>query len=399
MAAKNVLFISGSLGLGHIGRDLEIARALRNECSNIMISWIADDPATQVLLDAGEILLPEAVKMNHGNQTLDDAATDYSVNLTQWVMKMRSAWSQNTDFYAQLFEQHRFDLVIGDETYDLQIGLAETPQLKQFPFVIIYDFLGLDTVTSNPIDHLATYMTNRLWVKSLTQHPPFGDLFLFLGEKDDVPDRSFGFLLPNRRAIAKKYLDFVGYILPFNPQEYLDPLQVRASLGYSAKPLIICSIGGTAGGKPLLELCADAYPLIQNAFPDLHMVLVCGPRLSPDSIKAPSGVEVRGYVPELYKHLAASDLSIVTGGGTITLELTALQRPFIYFPFENHFEQEIDVAHRCQRHHAGVRMKYSTTTPQQLADAVIANLDTPVAYTPIATDGAQKAAKLISNLL
>ena len=399
MSAKNVLFISGSLGLGHIGRDLEIARALRNEYSNITISWIADDPATQVLQDAGEILLPEAMKMNHGNQTLDEAATDYNVNLTQWVMKMRSAWSKNTEFYSQLFEHHHFDAVIGDETYDLQIGLAENPQLKQFPFVVLYDFLGLDTVTLNPIDHLATYMTNRLWVKSLTQQPPLADLFLFIGEKEDVPNRSFGFLLPNRRDIAEKYLDFVGYILSFNPREYLDPLQVRASLGYSAKHLIICSIGGTAGGKPLLDLCAEAYPLIQSRYPDLHMVLVCGPRLSPDSITVPSEVEVRGYVPELYKHLAASDLSIVTGGGTITLELTALQRPFIYFPLEKHFEQEIDVVHRCKRHNAGVRMKYSTTTPQRLADEVVANLEKPIAYTPIATDGARKAAQLICKLL
>jgi len=104
-------------------------------------------------------------------------------------------------------------------------------------------------------------------------------------------------------------------------------------------------------------------------------------------------------VPELYKHLAASDLSIVTGGGTITLELTAVQRPFIYFPLEKHFEQEIDVVHRCRRHRAGIRMKYSTTTPQQLADTVITNLNAPVEYTTIATDGAQKAAKLIRNLL
>ena len=83
------------------------------------------------------------------------------------------------------------------------------------------------------------------------------------------------------------------------------------------------------------------------------MILVCGPRVPVDSIKAPEGVKVVGYLPNLYRHLGAADLCVVSGGGTITLELTALERPFLYFPLEQHFEQEVGVAGRCQRHRAG----------------------------------------------
>lgn len=97
------------------------------------------------------------------------------------------------------------------------------------------------------------------------------------------------------------------------------------------------------------------------------MVLVCGPRLSAGSIWAAEGIDVKGYVPELYKHLAAADICIVTGGGTITLELTALRRPFLYFPLQQHFEQELDVASRCQRQKAGVKMRFSETTPESSA--------------------------------
>ena len=57
---KRVLFISGSLGLGHIGRDLEIAKKLLKSDPEIQISWLADYPATLVLKEAGENLLPEA---------------------------------------------------------------------------------------------------------------------------------------------------------------------------------------------------------------------------------------------------------------------------------------------------------------------------------------------------
>jgi hypothetical protein len=77
------------------------------------------------------------------------------------------------------------------------------------------------------------------------------------------------------------------------------------------------------------------------------------------------------------------------GGGTTTLELTALRRPFIYFPLEGHFDQRIHVASRIERHRAGVRLEFSETTPEHLASMVLANLGAEVDYPPIALNGAQ----------
>ena len=129
-----------------------------------------------------------------------------------------------------------------------------------------------------------------------------------------------------------------------------------------------------------------------------RMILVCGPRLANDSMKVPDGVEVRGYVPALYEHFAASDLAIVQGGATSTLELTALNRPFLFFPIEGHFEKA-HVAERLARHKAGVRMSYVKTTPESLAEAVISNLGKDMSYPPIDTNGAKNAAQLICQLL
>ena len=394
-----VLFISGSLGLGHIGRDLEIAKALRKGHPEIDLYWLAEDPATIVLKEAGEKLLPEAESLAHGNSELDSSAKDYNANLLKWAMNMRKGWSGNAALVAKVIERERFDLVVGDEAYDIIIEMTKDPSFKKFRFVMMFDFIGGDAITHHPMDLLGTYMFNRIWVKALTAEPPIADRSIFLGEIDDVPDRKFGFMLPNRRRLAEKYLDFVGYVLSFDPKGYEEKSKVRQPLGYGGEPLIVCSIGGTAAGGALLDLCAKAYPIVKKEIPEVKMVLVCGPRLLADSISATEGIEVKGYVPELYKHLAAADLCIVTGGGTITLELTALQRPFLYFPLEQHFEQEIDVAMRCERHRAGIKMMYSKTTPEALAKAVISNIGKKVSYAPIPTDGAQKAAKLIYDAL
>jgi len=172
---------------------------------------------------------------------------------------------------------------------------------------------------------------------------------------------------------------------------------VRKKLGYGQEPLVICSIGGTSVGRELLTLCAKAYPIIKEHKPDLRMVLVCGPRLSPETLEVPQGVEVRKYVPDLFEHFAAADLAIVQGGATSTLELSALGRPFLYFPLEGHFEQA-NVADRLSRHKAGIKMRFSQTSPASLAEKILSHLGKEVRYAPIPLDGAQKAAQLTNQL-
>ena len=203
---KRVLFISGSLGLGHVGRDLEIAKILRKSNPGTQISWLADNPATTFLEQAGERLLPETQMLAHGNKELESSAKNHRANLTRWVMNMRKNWSKNAKIVIDLIHKYSFDLVIGDETYDLIIELLRKPSQKQFPFIIIYDFLGLDRVTNNPIDAVVTYYTNRIWVKTITHKPPLCEKIIFIGENEDIQDKKFGFLLPNRRKLAEKNL-------------------------------------------------------------------------------------------------------------------------------------------------------------------------------------------------
>ena len=279
------------------------------------------------------------------------------------------------------------------------IAMNANKNIKKCPFVVIYDFLGLEATTLNPIDHLVAYITNRAWLKFLKSNPPLAEKTVFIGEIEDVPDTKFGFMMPNRRMLAEKAFNFVGYALPKDIENYRDKEKARELLGYGKNPLVLCSIGGIAAGKDLLKLCADAYPLVKEKIPNLDMVLVCGPRVQPNSIQVPEGVKVVGYLPNLYRHLGAADLCVVSSGGTITLELTALQKPFLYFPLENHFEQKVEVAERCKRHHAGVRMTFSSTSAKSLSEAIISNTAKTVDYSKIPINGSNEAARIIANVL
>lgn len=398
--SRKVLYFSASIGLGHVVRDLAIARELRRRNPDLEFTWVAAHPATVFLREAGETLHPRTGQFASDSGAAESAATkEHRLDLLRYCVKVSGAWWQNVKAFKAITARERYDLIVADEAYEVSLALRWGLLELGAPFAMIYDFFGYFAMSRHPMDLFLQRFWNHHWVALRRLYDGKDRVALFVGEPEDVPDRSLGHFLPNCRELAEEVCRFLGYIVPFDPDDYADREELRARLGYGDHPLVICSIGGSAVGKALLELCARAYPLIRERMPDLHMVLVCGPRLRTGEVAAPPGVEVRGYVPDLHEHLAACDLAIVQGGGATTLELTALRRPFLFFPLEGHFEQRIHVAGRVARHGAGVQLSYSTTTPESLAEAVLANVGKGVPLSPIPLDGASRAAEILTGLV
>jgi predicted glycosyltransferase len=158
-------------------------------------------------------------------------------------------------------------------------------------------------------------------------------------------------------------------------------------------------VGGSGVGGHLLRRVIAAFPEAKDRVPDLRMIVVAGPRIDPASLPVHDGLEIRPYVHELYRHLAACDLAVVQGGLTTTMELTASRRPFLYFPLRHHFEQNFHVRHRLDRYRAGQCMDYQTAEPADIAAAIAGQIGRHVDYRPVATDGAARAAALLASLL
>ena len=129
------------------------------------------------------------------------------------------------------------------------------------------------------------------------------------------------------------------------------------------------------------------------------MIAVAGPRIDPAALDAPAGVEVRAFVPDLYRHLAACDLAVVQGGLTTTMELAAARRPFLYFPLAQPLRAGRHVRHRLERYGAGRCMEFERSPPEVIAEAMAERLDRPVEYRPVDGDGARRAAALIAPLI
>jgi UDP-N-acetylglucosamine:LPS N-acetylglucosamine transferase len=398
MSVYKVLYISGSIGLGHVIKDLAIANKLRAINPDAEITWIATDPATGYLEEKGEAIHELSHKFSSYSAFAEKSANKASLNLVNYVLSSLKGWYKNVITFRKIIKQEHYHVIVGNETYEILIALVLRLIKFDTSFIIIYDFLGMDSMTKNPFERIVNYILNWMWSRDRKVMSGPKRKSIFIGEPEDIPDKRFGFLLPNRREYAIRYFTFIGYIIRFDPKNYSDKQAIREEIGYEGDPLVICSIGGTSIGKSLLELCNSAYPIIKSKIPSLHMVLVTGPRLAPASIQASSGVEVKGFVPDLYKHFAACDLAIVQGGFSSTLELTALRRPFIYFPIEGHSEQEY-VSKRLNRHNAGIRLDQSGTSPALLAEKVLKHLNERVSGKTLNTDGAKNAAEIIDQFL
>jgi UDP-N-acetylglucosamine:LPS N-acetylglucosamine transferase len=398
MSVYKVLYISGSIGLGHVIKDLAIVNKLRVINPDVEITWIATDPATGYLEEKGEAIHVLSHNFSSYSAFAEKSANKASLNLVNYVLSSLKGWYRNVITFRKIIRKEHYHVIVGNETYEILIGLIFKLVRIDTAFIIIYDFLGMDSMTKNPIERTVNYILNWMWSRGHKVFSAANRESIFIGVPEDIPDKKFGFLLPNRREYAKTHYTFIGYIIRFDPENYADRQAIRKKLGYEENPLVICSIGGTSTGKSLLELCNSAYPIIKSKIPGLNMVLVTGPRLAPSSIEASPGVEIKGFVPDLYKHFAACDLAIVQGGFSSTLELTALRRPFIYFPIEGHSEQEY-VSNRLSRHNAGIRLDQSRTTPALLAEKVLKHLNESVSSKTLNTDGAKNAAEIIDQFL
>jgi hypothetical protein len=275
---KKILYISGSLGLGHVIRDLAIANEMRRMCSGLDISWIAGSPATDVLASAGEKLLPEHAAYTCETDLAEAVSNNGKLSLTTYVFRALIAWFHNARLIGAAASHGGFDIIVGNEAYELPVtNFFGVKVLPPIPFVMMYDFWGMEVTSGNIIEKLGAWFINLIWSREwrLTARP--GNAALFFGEIEDVPDRPFGFLLPDRRDRIKKHVEIVGYPLPFDIKKVPSKDSLRQELGYGSEPLVICTVGGTSIGRDLLELCGRAFPIIKQRIPDLHMVLIAGP--------------------------------------------------------------------------------------------------------------------------
>ncbi|MDQ6627109.1 MAG: alpha/beta hydrolase [Pseudomonadota bacterium] len=297
----------------------------------------------------------------------------------------------------ELVESEHYDIPIGDEAWEVDYHYHENPELKRQPFVFLTDFVGcLPMEDGNAREAYLCADRNADDIEHVARYPWIRDRAIFVGNPEDAPDLPFGPGLPQIRDWTRRNFRFTGYALPFDPRALADTDELRRRHGYRRdEKLVIAAVGGTAVGAPLLHRIVEAFPAMKRQVPGLRLVLVAGPRLPREAFPELPGLDVRPYVHNLFEHLACSDLALVQGGLSTCMELVATRRPFLSFPLERHFEQCIHVRHRLNNYCADCAVHFKDLSPDELAERALRAMHEPVAFKPVETDGAARAAREI----
>ncbi len=397
---RKVLFISSPIGLGHVQRDLAIARELRRIHPDLAIDWFTVDPAARYLVQEGERVHPITARLANESRHFEHVAGEHDLHAFFALRTMDEIMANNFMTFCDLVDAEHYDLVIGDEAWDVDYYYHENPELKRQPFVFLTDFVGcLPTGEDVREAHLCADR-NADEIEHVARYPAMRDASIFIGNPADVTDLPFGPGLPRIRDWTDRNYSYAGYALPFDPAAFADTDRLRARLGYRPdERVVIASVGGTGVGHHLLERIADAHRHMRREEPTLRTILVAGPRLDPSRFPQREGLELRAYVHNLFEHLACCDLALAQGGLSTCMELVATRRPFLSFPLQRHFEQRVHVRTRLANYDADRAVEFAGLTAESLAGRALEAMHAPVRYRAVETDGAARAAQRIAEVL
>ncbi|SFF85476.1 Pimeloyl-ACP methyl ester carboxylesterase [Blastococcus tunisiensis] len=399
---KRALYLSSPIGLGHAQRDAAIAAELRLRHPDLQLDWLAQHPVTTVLAERGERIHPASAWLASESGHVEHELGEHDLHAFQAIRRMDEILVNNFMVFADVVAEGHYDLVIADEAWDVDHFLHENPELKRFAFAWMTDFVGwLPMPAGGAAEAALTADYNAEMIEQRARFRRVRDRSVFVGSPDDVVDADFGPGLPPIREWTEANFDFAGYVTGFDPAALAGTDELRRDLGVGPdEKLCLVTVGGSGVGGPLVRRVLDAVPGVRRLVPELRFLVVTGPRIDPATLPGTPGVMVTGYLPDLYRHLAACDLAVVQGGLTTCMELTALRKPFVYVPLRNHFEQNLHVRHRLDRYGAGRCLPYEDATdPDAFAEAIAKEVTRELAYRPVETDGARRAAALLADLL
>src|SRR4029079_3656931 len=160
----------------------------------------------------------------------------HDLNAFQAIRRMDEILVNNFMVFQDAVEEGEYDLVVGDEAWDVDHYLHEHPELKRTAFAWMTDFVGwlpMPEGGDREADLTADY--NAEMIEHVERFPRIRDRAIFVGEPDDIVPDDFGPGLPQIRDWTEQHYQFTGYITGFDPTPLIEGRgALREELGYRA---------------------------------------------------------------------------------------------------------------------------------------------------------------------
>src|SRR5687767_12403525 len=109
-----------------------------------------------------------------------------------------------------VLEAEPYDLVVGDEAWEVDHYLHENPELKRTPFVWLTDFVGWLPMgaAAGSREPALTADYNAEMLEQIARFPRVRDRALFVGSPEDIVPDDFGPGLPRIEEWTRTHFDF-----------------------------------------------------------------------------------------------------------------------------------------------------------------------------------------------
>ena len=247
---RRALWISSPIGLGHVQRDLAIARAVRKRVPDLEIHWWAQPPVTDVLAEAGEIIHPASSELASESAHWESEAADHDLPAFYAFRRMDEIFCANYLLFDDVVRDTSYDLWVGDECWEIDYFLHENPERKIAPYVFMTDVIGFlptDPGDSREAELCADYNADS--IEKRERFPQLRDLSMFIGSFDELPDRLVR-ARPARNTVMVSPVVLLGPLrAPLQSRRLPRPRPVAASARLSPGPAVAGGGGGRHGGR------------------------------------------------------------------------------------------------------------------------------------------------------
>lgn len=338
-----ILFFTSPIGLGHATRDIAIAEKLGSMQRKIL--FVSGGAANRLISNSHyrslDLYVPPMFYVNIRG------GLDHSF---RWLLCYLSYYKK-CKLYASKVLNENLGLIVSDEDF-ASITIGEKMNRKRILITDITSSHFTNGIASTIEKKMNKKMRERISKCDYVIIPEFGD---------------------DRNNIL--------YVGPIVREVNKDRDTLRKEFGFNKKTIVV-SIGGTDAGKYLIEKSLEAYQKLKKKL-DIDLLLITGP-----SVKMVSSTDYRtmGFIANLHEYIYSSDLVISLAGRSTMDESMAYGIPGIFIPIKNHFEQE-----ECAK-----RLGYKYEDIFRLEFLIEEKIGSSIQ--PLNTDGAKKAANLISKL-
>ena len=321
---------SGS-GMPARRRDRRRARRLHPD---LEIDWLAQHPVTTVLETRGERIHPLSAELASESPHITSESSEHDLNAFQAIRRDGRDPGRELHVFHDAVEDGDYDLVIGDEAWDVDHFLHENPELKRTAFAWMTDFVGwLPMPTGGDREAYLTADYNAEMIEHVERVPER----CATGRSSSATPTTSS---PRLRPGSARHPDWTERQLRVQrvrdrvrPAPLIERPRGAAATTSGIAPderVVIVTVGGSGVGEALLRRVVDAYTSPRRRCHRPRMIAVAGRGSIPPCSRLGRPRRRSGYVPACTGIWLRATSRFVQGGLTTTMELVAGRRPFLY---------------------------------------------------------------------